>query len=321
MTAAVTLIIFNRPDTTQRVFDAIARAKPTTLLVIADGPRAGRPGEAERCAAARAIIAAVDWDCRVLTNYSPVNLGCRGRVSSGLDWVFSEVEESIILEDDCVPHPDFFSFAEAMLDRYRHDESIMAVGGSNLSPKRIWGDGSYYFSRHCHIWGWATWRRAWREYDVAMTALPALIDRLDEYCPVPAEADHWREMFRLTHAGLIDTWDYQWQFAVTRRRGLTIVPNANLVSNIGFRPDATHTKLLGDRGCAVPYGLLGTLRHPREPLWNEMADRHFFRIMLDRSLPRRIKDRLTRGWKTFRHRSARTAFFLRRQSAGGGGAS
>jgi hypothetical protein len=321
MTAAVTLIIFNRPDTTQRVFEAIARARPATLLVVADGPRADRPGEAERCAAARAVIDGVDWDCRVLTDYSPVNLGCRRRVSSGLDWVFSQVEDSIILEDDCLPHPDFFSFSEAMLERHRHDERIMAVGGSNLAAGRIRGDASYYFSRHCHIWGWATWRRAWRHYDVAMNALPALLDRLDDYYPVPAEAAHWRQMFGATHAGLIDTWDYQWQFAIMRRHGLTIVPNANLVSNIGFRPDATHTTLFGDRGCAVPCSPLGPLRHPRETVWNEAADRRFFHLMHDRSLPRRLQDRLMRGWRTFRQRYARTAFFLRRQSAGGGGAS
>ncbi|HWK45056.1 MAG TPA: hypothetical protein VNT30_10060 [Stellaceae bacterium] len=299
MKAAVTLIIFNRPDTTRLVFDAIAKAKPKKLLVIADGPRPDRPGEAERCAAARAIIGTVDWDCEILTNFSDINLGCRRRVASGLDWVFSQVEDSIILEDDCLPHPDFFSFCDALLDRYREDGRVMAIGGANLTADRHWGGGSYYFSRYCHIWGWASWRRAWRHYDVEMAALPDFLERQHEHFPAPAEAQYWSDLFRATRDGLIDTWDYQWQFTILRQQGLTIVPNANLVSNIGFGPDATHTKDTGGRGAVVPVHALGALRHPSEIAYNRLADQHFFRLVHHRSFARRARDKLVRRWRAF----------------------
>jgi hypothetical protein len=155
----IAFFIFNRPDTTARVFEAIRQAQPSKLLVVADGPRSTRPGEAEKCAATRAIIDQVDWECEVLTNYSDVNLGCRHRVSSGLDWVFEQVEEAIILEDDCLPHPTFFRFCEELLEWYRHDHRIVAISGDNFQNGHQSGEFSYYFSRYVHIWGWATWRR------------------------------------------------------------------------------------------------------------------------------------------------------------------
>ena len=137
MKTAIAFMVFNRPDTTKKVFETIREAKPPKLLVIADGPRAGRPGETEKCAATRAIIDSVDWECEVLTNYSDVNLGCKRRVSSGLDWVFNTVEESIILEDDCLPHSTFFQFCEELLEKYRYDSRIMQICGSNLIKDRI----------------------------------------------------------------------------------------------------------------------------------------------------------------------------------------
>src|SRR6267142_406558 len=133
----ITFIIFNRPDTTARVFAEIARAKPPKLLIVADGPRVDRMGEAERCAQTRAVVERIDWNCEVLTNYSSVNLGCRNRVASGIDWVFEQVEESIILEDDCVPHPTFFRFCEELLERYRDDERVSQIGGANFQLGRI----------------------------------------------------------------------------------------------------------------------------------------------------------------------------------------
>ena len=149
----VAFIIFNRPDTTKRVFAEIAKARPPKLLVIADGPRADHPADVEKCAAVRAIIDGVDWDCEVLKNYSDVNLGCKRRVSSGLDWVFDTVEEAIILEDDCLPHPTFFRFCEEMLEKYRDDKRIAMISGDNLQFGRKRTGYSYYFSRYPHIWG------------------------------------------------------------------------------------------------------------------------------------------------------------------------
>src|SRR5665648_587346 len=166
----VAFIIFNRPETTRRVFAEIAKARPTKLLVIADGPRATHPDDAEKCAVVRAIIDGVDWDCEVLKNYSDVNLGCKRRVSSGLDWVFDTVEEAIILEDDCLPHPTFFRFCEEMLAKYRDDKRIAMISGDNFQFGKKRTEYSYYFSRYTHIWGWASWRRAWDNYCLLYTS-------------------------------------------------------------------------------------------------------------------------------------------------------
>lgn len=270
----VALLTFNRPEATARVFAEVARARPTRLLVVADGPRPDRPGEAEKCAAARAVIERVDWPCEVLTCYSDTNLGCRRRVSSGLDWVFSTVEEAIILEDDCLPHPTFFRFCEELLHRYRDDVRIAQVSGDNFQFGRHCTSDSYYFSRYTHIWGWATWRRAWRHYDVDMKAWPALRDTnyLREWLGDARTARDWAGLFDAAHGGKIDTWDYQWTFACWSRKALTILPAKNLVSNIGFGTDATHTKGSSPFADLSAEPMPFPLRHPAGVVRNREAD-------------------------------------------------
>jgi hypothetical protein len=244
MKAPVVFIIFNRPDTTARVFEAIRQAKPPLLFVIADGARTSKAGEAEKCAAARAIIDGVDWDCEVRTNYSDVNLGCGKRVASGLDWVFQEVEEAIILEDDCLPHPTFFQFCEELLEYYRNDTRIMAIAGNNFQRGKKYSAASYYFSRYPHCWGWASWRRAWQYYDFKMSIWPQIRggEWLDNMLDSKKSVKYWSEIFDNMHyKELIDIWDYQWTFACWIQSGLSILPEVNLISNIGFGEDATHT--------------------------------------------------------------------------------
>lgn len=239
----IVFIIFNRPDTTQRVFEAIRQAKPPKLLVIADGPRADRVDEVEKCAQARVIIEQVDWDCDVLTNYSEVNLGCKRRVSSGLDWAFNTVEEAIILEDDCLPHPTFFRFCQELLEKYRNDERIMIISGDNFQLGNKRTEYSYYFSKYNHIWGWASWHRAWKCYDVKMNLWPEVKKEkwLKDILKDNYEVAYWDTVFSKVYAGEIDTWDYQWTFACWIQSGLAILPNVNLISNIGFGADSTHT--------------------------------------------------------------------------------
>jgi hypothetical protein len=244
LSTPIAFIIFNRPDTTARVFQAIRQARPQRLLVIADGPRIDRSGEAEKCAATRAIIDQVDWECEVLTNYSDINLGCKHRVSSGIDWVFSEVEEAIILEDDCLPTPSFFTFCQTLLEQYRHDERIMAISGNNFQNGQSRTPYSYYFSKYNHIWGWASWRRAWQHYDVNMKTWPEFLssDLMQHVSDGEAEEKFWTENFQQVYEGNIDTWDYQWTYACWSQGAMSILPDSNLVSNIGFGVDATHTK-------------------------------------------------------------------------------
>lgn len=239
----VAFIVFNRPDATARVFEAIRAARPRQLLVVADGPRPGREGEAERCAATRAVADRVDWPCDVLRNFSGPNLGCGRRVSSGLDWVFDTAERAVVIEDDCLPSPSFFPYVRELLDRYAGDERVMEIAGSNLLGRFRPRRASYHFMHLGHVWGWASWRRAWRHYDFAMRdwADPAVRERVTGLLRAMGDGGGRVEALDATFAGKVDTWDYQWQFCRLRRGGLSIAPSVNLVTNIGFGPGATHT--------------------------------------------------------------------------------
>lgn len=291
LTTPVVLFVFNRPHTTEQVFKEIRNAKPPKLLIVADGPREDQSGEAEKCAAVRAIVEQVDWDCQVLNNYSDTNLGCRKRVASGLDWVFNMVDEAIILEDDCLPDTTFFRFCQELLERYRTDERVMTISGNNFQFGRRRTEYSYYFSRYAHLWGWATWRRAWKFYDVDMKLWPDIQDgswlfdilgtRRVEIQEGQYQVDvmrsigtvlYWHNIFEYTYKGWIDTWDYQLVFTSWLQNGLHILPNTNLVSNIGFGPEATHTKVMTQ--CAnVPITAMEyPLNHPPFIIRDSWAD-------------------------------------------------
>jgi hypothetical protein len=239
----VIFAIFNRPDTTRQVFEAIRAARPRKLLVIADGPRTSRPGEAEKCAATRAIIDEVDWDCEVLKNFSETNLGCCLRISSGITWAFELVDKAIILEDDCLPSASFFPYCADLIDRYESDERVMMVSGNNYLFGRTETVDSYYFSRYPQCWGWATWRRAWAKYDLEMKQWPEIRDRklFDQYFPKMMERQYWKAIFQHVYDGHVDSWGYRWVYSVWANSGLSVAPARNLVRNIGFSADATHT--------------------------------------------------------------------------------
>jgi len=270
----VAFIIFNRPETTKRVFAEIAKARPPKLLVIADGPRASHPDDAKKCAAVRAIIDGVNWDCDVLKNYSDVNLGCKRRVSSGLDWVFDTVEEAIILEDDCLPHPTFFRFCEEMLEKYRDDKRIAMISGDNFQFGRKRTEYSYYFSRYTHIWGWASWRRAWDNYDVDMKLWPEISDGgwLKDLLGDKRSVWYWKYIFETVYKGKINTWDYQWTFACWIQSALTVLPNVNLVSNIGFDSEALHTTEKNNLSNLKTEPITFPISHPSYILRDTMAD-------------------------------------------------
>jgi hypothetical protein len=275
LTTPVAFLIFNRPETTARVFAEIARAKPPKLLVVADGPRAEVPGEAERCAATRAIVEqGVDWPCEVRTNYADSNLGCKQRISSGLNWVFDTVEDAIVLEDDCVPHPTFFRFCEELLERYRHDERVMTISGDNLQFGRKRTAISYYYSRYFHCWGWASWRRAWRHFDADMSLWPE-VDAggwLHDLLRDSSAVRYWTDIFRAVKQGQIDTWDYQYLFSHWVQGALSIVPAVNLVSNIGFSVHATHTRGLSRLANIPSSAMEFPVRHPSFVIRDARAD-------------------------------------------------
>jgi hypothetical protein len=274
---AVLFLIFNRLDVTERVLAAIRAARPPRLYIAADGARSNRPSEAAACAAVRRLVLdGIDWPCTVQTLFRENNLGCRQAVSSAIDWFFQHEEAGIILEDDCLPHLSFFNYCEELLDHYRHDTRVMHINGSNIM--RGWvhdSDYSYYFSRHSAIWGWASWRRAWQHYNAATPLLPE-IQRKNYFWRHFFNALEARMLLRplwATHTGQLDTWDYQWSFALLVQSGLSIMPTVNLISNIGFGGEATHTFNTTHPWANLPTEAIDyPLRHPSFVLRDTISD-------------------------------------------------
>lgn len=290
MKTAVALFIFNRPDETRRVFEAISVAKPPKLLIIADGPRTEYPAEARLCKEAREVTKYIDWDCELSTHFSDENMGCRKRMSSGIDWVFEQVPEAIILEDDCLPHASFFRYCQDLLEHYRYDTRVMAISGDNFQFGRNRGDCSYYYSHYNHVWGWASWRRAWRFYDVNMTLWPVIRDGgwLEHKLGDSRERKYWTSIFDRVHQGVIDTWDYQWTFTCWTQNGLTVLPQKNLISNIGFGMDATHTLRESNFAELPVYEMRFPLSHPNYMLHNIDADAYTFELISNQTDWKRI---------------------------------
>ena len=270
----VAFLIYNRPQLTRRVLDAVAEACPARLLVVADGPK--DQADRKKCEAARSVLDGVDWDCEVETDFARENMGCRRRVSSGLDWVFSRVEDAVILEDDCLPHATFFPFCAELLDRYRHDDRVAHIAGTNLDAGNASMAHSYFFSRFTTAWGWATWRRCWQDYDVDLRAWPA-VKATGSYCDLCSsrhEACCLEDLWDDFHAGRIDSWDAQWAFNVMTQNRVAIVPSVNMVSNLGFGPGATHTHDAASSHSLVPACAMEfPLRHPPHMICNAVYDR------------------------------------------------
>ena len=293
MKSSVAYIVFNRPEHTRESFALIREQQPPQLFIIADGPRPDHPTDDARCAEVRSIVDQVDWPCEVRHNYAEANLGLKRRVSSGLNWVFNQVDRAIVLEDDCVPHPDFFCFCDDLLERYADDDRVSVITGNNFQHGHRRGDGSYYFSRYNHCWGWATWRRAWSLYQGDIPFWPRWSQSPDwlQKLADPVEREYWTEIFDRVHAGAIDSWAYPWTASVWYHGGLTATPNVNLVSNIGFGEDATHTTSANNENAALPTQPLGALTHPSSLERDPMADALTFNRHFDgrsRRFPRRL---------------------------------
>lgn len=239
---AVLFLVFNRLDTTKQVFAAIRSAKPPRLYIASDGPRVNQPNENESVKAVRDyVIANIDWPCQVKTFFQENNLGCKYAVSGAITWFFKNEERGIILEDDCLPNQSFFWFCEELLEKYHDDLRIWHISGNNFQNGAMRGNGNYYFSSYSHIWGWASWANRWEKYDVELSN----IDQND-FQKInfrnKKEFIYWLKIFEIMKKNGIDTWDYQWNFTMWINSGSSILPNKNLVSNIGFGNEGTHTK-------------------------------------------------------------------------------
>lgn len=276
LTTPVALLVFNRPAETERVFAAIREARPPRLLIVADGPRANSPYDGTRCAEVRRIVDHVDWPCEVLRNYSDTNLGCGMRPATGISWVFEQVEEAIILEDDCLPHQSFFRYCQELLERYRYDKRIMHIAGNNSLVGSRKGEYSYYFSLFPHCWGWASWRRAWQYFDFEMKLFPEIASKgwFDCILSNKDDAKFWMNKIRKVYdSNKKHIWDYQWTFACWTSSGLSILPNRSLISNIGFGAEATHTKDANSRLALVPVSPMEfPLSHPPFVIRDAEAD-------------------------------------------------
>jgi len=302
LNTAVLFLVFNRLDTTKQVFNAIRQAKPPRLYIAADGARVSKEGEAEKVQAVRDFIQQnIDWDCEVKTLFREENLGCKYAVSGAIDWFFEQEEMGIILEDDCLPSQSFFWFCEELLERYQEDMRVWHISGDNFQEGIKRGDGDYYFSKYNHIWGWASWADRWKHYDVNMNSynsFDASKQLLNIFNNKKIQR-YWGDVFLKVSQGKIDTWDYQWTYAVLSNNGLSVLPNKNLISNIGFGVDATHTMDLESEHSKIEKRELSLpLTHPVFMLENSMADSFTeTKMFKKRNILLRVVNRIVRLFK------------------------
>lgn len=292
---AVLFLVFNRPETTAQVFEAIRAARPPRLYVASDGPRTGKPGEAETVKAVRErVLSSIDWPCNVRTLLREENLGCRNAVSSAISWFFEHEEEGIILEDDCLPSSSFFPFCETLLERYRNDPSIAGITGdfrSITSDKHPSAVGRVGYPL---IWGWASWRRVWKQYDPTMSTWTGEPNDFPRLAAKPkATRKYLRLVFDAVKNGEIDTWDFQFNFLLQAQRQDFVHPHVNLITNIGFAQGATHTADPTDPNAALPraeviFPLTGIVESRTYEAW---LDKHIFAL---EDLPTKAMNKLYR---------------------------
>jgi hypothetical protein len=240
----VLFLVFNRLDTTKKVFAEIKKAKPKQLFIASDGFRENKTGEKEIVEEIRKyVLENINWGCNVKTLFREKNLGCKYAVAGAIDWFFENVEQGIILEDDCLPSQSFFSFCEEMLERYKDDKKVTSVFA--LSPIKIYGENSYYFIKTVGLWGWASWRRAWkkiyRKEEKYMKSIPSS-DYLKEVFPNFIERFFFKKRFYDSLTGKVNTWEFPWILGIVRSKGFNIIPKFNLIENIGVQEDFTNTK-------------------------------------------------------------------------------
>lgn len=270
----VLLIIFKRPELTQLVFNEIRKVKPKKLFIFADGPRKGLKTEAEKCQAARDVINQVDWECQVKTNFSKTNLGCFIAGTSAINWFFNNVKAGIILEDDCLPNQSFFWFCQELLTKYQDDKRIMMIGGSCSPVNQSSVKESYYFSKLASIWGWATWRRAWKLIDLNLSDFPKFKkqEQIKNIFNDKITRSFWlNKIFESYKSG--EAWDFTWAYAILKQNGLCICPTKNLISNIGWGSEGIHAKYTDSVFNQVKTEKINKIIHPSFIIPNMEIDR------------------------------------------------
>jgi hypothetical protein len=271
-TVPVLLLGFNRPDKLRRALEPLRTVRPERLFVAVDGPRADRPDDVAKCAETRKVAEeAIDWPCQVHRLFRPANLGCRAAVSGAISWAFEQVEELIVVEDDCILDPSFFAMCRTLLDRHRDDFGIFNIAAVNFQEGQWRGDGDYFVSKYPHCWGWATWKDRWRHYSDDLGGLNSAFTIHDS----EREREYWRLIYEKCVRGKVDSWAYRWTFRCWEQGGLTLLPNVNLVHNIGFDEEGTHTRE-GDFTPKRELGRLASFRSPSSLQVCEVADQFTF---------------------------------------------
>ena len=294
----VLFVVFNRPKPTQRVFEAIRKARPTQLYVAVDGPRAHIDSDQANCQQVKEIVTKVDWDCQVHTLFREENLGCKLAVSGAITWFFEQVEEGIILEDDCLPSPSFFPYCAAVLEHYRHDAHVTHVNGTNFNAQKTLDTPySYHFVHYQQIWGWATWRDAWQRFDAKLSLLPKFNDpSFYQHLGINQKefARLQTKWWRIYNGATPTIWGYQWQFINLLEGRLAAAPKKNLISNIGFEREATHTATSDPLRSNLPtYELDLPVVHPPCVFVDSLLDNFYKPMMTRERLSTRIRRKLT----------------------------
>jgi hypothetical protein len=289
----IVLCVYNRPHLTTRVVETLRPVSPSHILLVADGPKEDNPVDRRKCEQVQHLIrGTLDWPAHVEWNVSQVNMGCRKRVTTGLAWVFDRVQEAIVLEDDCIPHPSFFRFCNALLERYRSDPQVALISGSSFQFLTDKTPASYFFSRYPLTWGWAGWRRTWELYDSDISAWERLRETpwLTELLGDPVAIAYWRHAFDRVRRGF-DTWDYSMTFSCWRAGALAVHPYRNLVRNIGFGDYATHTRDRNSIFANMPtYEMSFPLVHPNRVERTPACDEQIERVAFSGSAKQRIRD-------------------------------
>ena len=276
----VLLVTFNRPEYVRRVLSVLRLEQSKELYIFQDGPRKDVSADVVNCSQVRSVIRElVDWDCTLHTFFSESNYGCGPGPAAAISWFFDHVEQGIIIEDDVVPHPDFFQYASELLEKYKDDSSVRAIGSMNVDRQR-WGDGSYYFSMmNRNLCAWAAWKRAWNSFDIEMKGISRhrLSQALRKYGCGILEREYWCDRLDEVHKDGCDgkSWDMQFFMSIWINHGKGIIPNVNLSSNIGTVGEATHAMTAGNIIDNVPTAPILPLTHPSDTMVHHEADRQF----------------------------------------------
>jgi len=272
MKTPIILIIYHRQKLVKNLIDSLRKIKPSKIYVVADGPKNKK--DLKLCLATRKHINSIDWPCKIYKKYSKTNKGLRNNVVSGLNWAFKKENKAIILEDDLVIDPSFFKFCEKLLIKYAKNKRIISIAGNNFQFGKNPIKESYYFSRYVHSWGWATWKRAWKLFDDEMSDWPKLRKNnwLNKVFQSRVAGLFWKKIFDMTFNNEVDSWAYRWTYTSFLHNKLTIIPKNNLVSNVGYGKNATHTKQKG-RNLDMPLRNIDfPLIHPSKVKINKVAD-------------------------------------------------